>query len=66
VYGRFLRSNRAKVLELIDSSRILPERVHVRRLLDAARKDDAYLGCGLVHRMLCVAGLELTMGMVSG
>jgi asparagine synthase (glutamine-hydrolysing) len=66
VYGRFLRSNRAKVLELIDSSRILPERVQVLRLLDAARKDDAYLGCGLLHRMLCVAGLELTMGMVSG
>ncbi len=66
VYGRFLRGNRAKVLELIDSSRILPERVHVRRLLDAARKDEVYLGCGLLHRMLCVAGLELTMGMVSG
>ena len=66
VYSRFLRSNRAQVLELIASSRILPERVQVGRLLDAARKDDAYLGCGLLHRMLCVAGLEQTMGLVSG
>ena len=66
VYGRFLRSNRNQVLELIASSRILPERVQVGRLLDAARKDDLYLGCGLLHRMLCVAGLEQTMGLVSG
>ena len=65
VYSRFLRNNRAQVLELIASSRILPERVDVGRLLDLARKDDAYLGCGLLHRMLCVAGLEHTMGMGS-
>lgn len=65
VYSRFLRSNRAQVLELIASSRILPERVDVGRLLDLARKDDAYLGCSLLHRMLCVAGLEHTMGLVS-
>jgi len=65
VYSRFLRANRAQVLELIASSRILPERVQVGRLLDAARKDDDYLGCSLLHRMLCVAGLEQTMGMVS-
>ena len=64
VYSRFLRGNRAQVLELIAGSRILPERVDVGRLLDAARADDAYLGCGLLHRMLCVAGLEQTMGLV--
>ena len=65
VYSRFLRSNRAQVLELIASSRILPKRVDVGRLLDAARKDDVYLGCSLLHRMLCVAGLEETMGLAS-
>ena len=65
VYSRFLRSNRAQVLELIASSRILPKRVDVGRLLDAARKDNVYLGCSLLHRMLCVAGLEETMGLVS-
>ena len=64
VYSRFLRANRTQVLELIASSRILPERVQVGRLLDAARKDDDYLGCSLLHRMLCIAGLEQTMGMV--
>ena len=62
VYHRFLRSNRTQVLELVASSRVLPDRVDVGRLLDAARKDDAYLGCGLLQRMLCVAGLEQTMG----
>ena len=63
VYSRFLRSNRDQVLELVASSRILPERVDVGGMLDAARNNDAYLGCGLLQRMLCVAGLEQTMGM---
>ena len=65
VYSRFLRNNRDQVLELIASSRILPERVNLGRLLDRAREDDAYLGCSLLHRMLCVAGLEQSMGLVS-
>ena len=65
VYSRFLRNNRAQVLELIAASRILPERVDVARLLDVARGDDAYLGCSLLHRMLCVAGLEQSMGLIS-
>ncbi len=64
VYSRFLRNNRDQVLELIASSRILPERIDVGRLIDVARRDDAYLGCGLLQRMLCVAGLEQSMGMV--
>lgn len=62
VYSRFLRNNRDQVLDLIASSRILPNRVDVCGLLDAARKDDVYLGCGLLQRMLCVAGLEESMG----
>jgi asparagine synthase (glutamine-hydrolysing) len=58
VYHRFLRNHRAQVLELIAASRILPERVDMARLLDAARRDPAYLGSSLLHRMLCIAGLE--------
>jgi asparagine synthase (glutamine-hydrolysing) len=60
VYHRFLRNHREQVLELIAASRILPERVQVARLLDAARHDPAYLGSSLLHRMLCIAGLEQT------
>ena len=64
VYNRFLQSNRCAVLELVASSRLLPERVDVAALLDAARRDDAVLECGLLQRMLCIAGLEETMGLV--
>jgi len=64
VYHRFLQSNRAQVLELVASSRLLPQRVDVKRMLDMARKRDDYLECGLLQRMLCLAGLEQTMGLV--
>jgi len=30
------------------------------RLLDAARRDPHYLACSLLHRCLCIAGLEQT------
>lgn len=58
VYQRFLRNHRDQVLQLIAASTILPQRVDVARLLDAARRDPAYLGSSLLHRMLCIAGLE--------
>ena len=64
VYHRFLQNNRSQVLELVESSRLLPQRVDVKRLLDAARRRDDYLECGLLQRMLCLAGLEQTMGLV--
>ena len=64
VYHRFLQSNRGQVLELVASSRLLPRRVDVKRLLDAARRQDHYLECGLLQRMLCVAGLEQAMGLI--
>ena len=64
VYNRFLRANRGAVLELVAASKILPERVHVAAMLDAARADDAYLECSLLQRMLCIAGLEHSMGLV--
>lgn len=61
VYSRFLRSNRNQVLELVAGSHLLPRHVDVPRLLDAARNDDRYLECGLLQRMLSVAGLEQAM-----
>ena len=65
VYHRFLRTNRQAVLELVAASQLLPGRVNVRAMLDAARHDDAYLECGLLQRMLCIAGLEHSMGLVA-
>ena len=61
VYSRFLRHNRNQVLEIIASSSVLRERVDVDRLLERARSRDNYLGCSLIERMLCIAGLEQTM-----
>ena len=63
VYSRFLRHNREQVLELIAGSTILRERVDVDRLLERARGHDDYLGSSLLERMLCIAGLEQTMGL---
>jgi hypothetical protein len=63
VYHRFLQNNRAQVLELVAGSRLLRDRVDVPRMLDTARRDDSYLECGLLQRMLCLAGLEETMGL---
>ena len=51
------------MLELIAGSVVLRHRVDVDRLLDRARNDNQYLGSSLVERMLCVAGLEQTMGL---
>lgn len=62
VYHRFLRQNRDQILQLIAASKILPERVAVGPMLDAARRDPHYLGSSLLHRMLCIAGLEQTCG----
>jgi asparagine synthase (glutamine-hydrolysing) len=63
VYSRFVRRNRDEVVELIARSRILPECIDVDRLLERARADDAYLVSSLMERMLCIAGLEETMGL---
>ena len=63
VYHRFLQNNRTEVLDLVESSRLLRDRVDVPRLLLAARRSDDYLECGLLQRMMCLAGLEATMGL---
>lgn len=63
VYSRFLHQNRNQVLELVASSSVLRQRVDVDRLLERARSHDDYLGSSLIERMLCIAGLEHTMGL---
>jgi asparagine synthase (glutamine-hydrolysing) len=66
VYGRFLRHNKAQVLELIAASHLLAQRVAVGSLLDRARHDARYLECSLLQRMFCLAGLEREMGLSAG
>jgi asparagine synthase (glutamine-hydrolysing) len=63
VYHRFLRANRTAVLELVSASQLLPPRVKVRSVVDAARRDDGVLDSVLLQRMLCIAGLEAAMGL---
>lgn len=64
VYHQFLRNNRKAVLELVAASSLLPPRVDVKAMLDLAHASDDYLECGLLQRMLCIAGLENTMGLM--
>ncbi len=65
VYTRFLRQNKAQVLDLVAASRLLPQRVRVTPLLERAQADDGYLECSLLQRMLCIAGLEQSIGLTA-
>lgn len=62
VYHRFLQQNRGQILELVAASRVLAECVDVPALLDAARRDEAWLESSLLQRALSVAGVERAMG----
>jgi asparagine synthase (glutamine-hydrolysing) len=66
VYGRFFRANRARILELVAASRILPARLAVSALIEAARKADEVLSSQIMQRALCIAGLEEAIGMAGG
>ena len=61
-FGRFMRANRAKLLELIASSSMVRERVHAARLIDAIAHDDELLFSDLTQRCLVLAGLEASAG----
>ena len=63
VFARFLRQNRAHVLELIAASQIVRASVHSSKLMDAIAADEELLFSGLVQRCLCLAGLEATTGL---
>jgi asparagine synthase (glutamine-hydrolysing) len=61
VHGRFLRHNRARVLELIAAAAILKEHIRVQELIEQASVSDAILESELTQRALCLAGLEVAM-----
>jgi asparagine synthase (glutamine-hydrolysing) len=58
----FYYRNAGRLLELIAASRILPERVNVKGFLDAARGNRRFVASRLAPRLLCIAGLEETLG----
>jgi asparagine synthase (glutamine-hydrolysing) len=63
VYGRFLRANRSRVLDVVAASRVLPRRVDTGALVARARNDDTVLLSEVMQRALCVAALEDQLGM---
>lgn len=63
VAGKFFEQNAHEILTLIDASKILRSRLKVDAFLDKARKDRSYLVSNTTSKMLCVAGLENSMGL---
>jgi asparagine synthase (glutamine-hydrolysing) len=63
VFARFLRQNRADVLEVIRASKLVRDRVHVDRLIEAIGHDEELLFSDLTQRCLCLAGLEAATGL---
>ncbi|KAB2850759.1 MAG: asparagine synthase (glutamine-hydrolyzing) [Hyphomicrobiaceae bacterium] len=61
VYGRFLRQNAKRVLELIRNSTIMAGRVAVASYVDRASREPDLLASELTQRLLCLAGLEQAM-----
>lgn len=60
---RFYSTNAAQIMELIAQSKVAAHHVDVNGFLDAARKNPRYLSSRLSSRLLCVAGLEQTLGL---
>ncbi len=63
VFARFLGANRARVIDLIAASRLLPARVKTHDLVDALRRDEELIFSDLTQRCLCLAGLEAATGL---
>jgi asparagine synthase (glutamine-hydrolysing) len=62
VYHRFLQQNKDQVLALVAASEVLAQCVDVAALVDAARRDEAWLESSLLQRALSVAGVAQAMG----
>lgn len=60
---RFLTENRDAILEMIGSSRLLRERLRLDVYMDRVRRSQRVLRGSLTPRLLCLAGLEETIGM---
>jgi asparagine synthase (glutamine-hydrolysing) len=58
VYGRFMRSNRERIIELVAGSGLARDYLDGTRLLDQARSNDAILELDLLQRLMVIAGLE--------
>lgn len=58
VYGRFMRANRAWIVELIRASRIARRFIDIERALAATIDDDAFTESRIIKRALVLAGLE--------
>jgi asparagine synthase (glutamine-hydrolysing) len=65
VFARFLRQNRAAVLELIAASSLVRSRVHFPALLNAIAADEELLFSDLTQRCLVLAGVEAATGMAA-
>ena len=58
----FIRQNRNLILDLISQSKCLQSRYSVDAYVDRARVDEKFLCKGVTARLLCIAGLEETLG----
>ena len=63
VYGRFLRQNRDRILELIRRSTIMTGRVAIPSYCERASKEPELLSSELTQRLLCLAGIEQAIGL---
>ena len=62
VYGRFLRSNRNELLDLVAASKALASRLDLAALVASARRHDEVLLSELMQRSICIAGIEAELG----
>jgi len=58
----FIRQNQGRILDLISQSECLRSRYDVDAYVDRARGDEKFLCKAVTARLLCIAGLEETLG----
>lgn len=61
--NKFYAENTNAILEAVRESKVLPGRVDVKGFVDAAHRNKRYLRSRLAARLLCIAGLEQTIGL---
>ncbi len=59
---QFIQQNRGEVLDLIAASHTLQHHLDVAAFTNQARRSDTWLRSSLTARLLCLAGLEETIG----
>jgi asparagine synthase (glutamine-hydrolysing) len=63
---RFFKDNRSRILDLVDSSRVLRPWVRIDRFCEDARRNEQLITSRLTARMVCVAGIEHALHVASG